>query len=851
MTLKTVPTLAHIDFSPYYFISLCLMKKHGDLFIGISLTFLLLSFYLFDFHSLKILELKTYDLRTHLAMHGVPPPEVVIVAIDNESISRIGRWPWPRNIIAELIKKISAARPNLIGLNILFSEAEKNPGLDEIRQLKTKFESDFGAKRKIDKNTMQRWADEFSAIEQRLDNDSKLIAAVSVTDNIILPLYFNLGAGGPMADEETMLKLSPSAMESPSNVMIEASGLTPPIPQLISDKMKVGHVNIYPDPDGTIRGEMLFIDFQGKLYPSFALQLALRFLNISPETLSLTPSELRMGKRGSIPYDERGFMLLSFWGGYRTFPYFSAHEVMEEKISPDTFKDKIVLIGNTASGIADFNVVPVAAAMPGIEIIANAVGDIIHGKSIKRPNWAFLFEFAGIFIFGLYISLVLPKLKAKWGAMVSFLILLTIIVAGVYFFNSQGLWLKISYPSFLILFGYILITSKKFLITERKKELVEADSIETNKMLGLSFQGQGMLDMAFEKFRKCPLDDAVKDLLYNLSLDFERKRQFNKAAAVLQHIEKADKNFKDIENKIKSLKEAAEGKVTGLGATKKPEGTVIMPGASQTPTLGRYEVIKELGKGAMGIVYLGKDPKINRTVAIKTLQFDTDLDETQLKLVKERFFREAESAGMLNHPNIITIFDAGEDYDISYIAMELLDGDDLKKNCDKKNLLSVRNAVEIMAKVASALDYAHKQGVIHRDIKPANIMILKDGTVKVTDFGIARISSSSKTATGTVLGTPSYMSPEQIAGKKVDGRSDIFSLGATFYELLTGEKPFQGESIAQLLFQITQEKQPDPRNYRPELTESLILILDKMLEKDVAKRYQTAFEVENALRKCL
>jgi serine/threonine-protein kinase len=262
-------------------------------------------------------------------------------------------------------------------------------------------------------------------------------------------------------------------------------------------------------------------------------------------------------------------------------------------------------------------------------------------------------------------------------------------------------------------------------------------------------------------------------------------------------------------------------------------------------------VIKELGRGAMGIVYLGKDPKINRQVAIKTLRFEDNMDDGQIKSVKERFFREAESAGNLTHPNIIRIFDAGEDQEVAYIAMELLEGEDLKKYTEKANLLPMPRVIEMMAQVASGLDYAHKQGVVHRDIKPGNVMLLKNGTLRITDFGIARIQATSKTATGAVLGTPAYMSPEQVNGKKVDGRADIFSLGVTLFELLTGDKPFHADSIAALLYQIANIDHPDVREFNKKVPLSVVRIINKALAKDAAQRYQTAGQMEEDLRNCL
>jgi serine/threonine protein kinase len=270
------------------------------------------------------------------------------------------------------------------------------------------------------------------------------------------------------------------------------------------------------------------------------------------------------------------------------------------------------------------------------------------------------------------------------------------------------------------------------------------------------------------------------------------------------------------------------------------------------PTLGRYEVIKELGKGAMGTVFLGRDPKINRQVAIKTLRFDDpDLNDEDKTALRERFFREAESAGRLNHPHIVNIYDAGEDQDIHYIAMELLDGADLKPWCTKASVHPMREVVGIVADVADALEYAHSNKVVHRDIKPANLMILKNGAIKVTDFGIARITDQSKTATGTVLGTPSYMSPEQLAGKRVDGRSDIFSLGVCLYELLTGEKPFTGDSVATLVTSIVNSPHRPLRQLDANIPESVAHVVDRALQKDPEKRYQRAKEMADDLRKSL
>jgi serine/threonine-protein kinase len=228
-----------------------------------------------------------------------------------------------------------------------------------------------------------------------------------------------------------------------------------------------------------------------------------------------------------------------------------------------------------------------------------------------------------------------------------------------------------------------------------------------------------------------------------------------------------------------------------------------------------------------------------------------EFEADELDDVKERFFREAETAGRLSHPNIVSIYDVGEEHDLAYIAMEFLKGKDLIPYTRPENLLPLSKVMSIIARVADALDYAHKQNVVHRDIKPANIMYdPTTDTPKVTDFGIARITDSSKTKTGMVLGTPSFMSPEQLAGKKIGGGSDLFSLGVSLYQLACGKLPFSGDSMAQLMYRIANEGPADILEIRKDLPPCFVAIIDKSLSKRNEDRYATGAEMADALRQC-
>jgi eukaryotic-like serine/threonine-protein kinase len=265
------------------------------------------------------------------------------------------------------------------------------------------------------------------------------------------------------------------------------------------------------------------------------------------------------------------------------------------------------------------------------------------------------------------------------------------------------------------------------------------------------------------------------------------------------------------------------------------------------PRFGRYEVVRELGSGAMGTVYLGKDTVGHRTVAVKTLR-PAGVDEQEVASMKERFFREAESAKQLSHPSIVKVYDAGEENGTAYFAMELLDGITLRDFCAKRGSVSVKRAMEIAAQAADALAYAHAKNVVHRDVKPENIMILSNGELKITDFGVAKLMDASQTQSGVVLGTPNYMSPEQLVGQKVDGRSDLFSLGVVFYELLTGVRPFQARNISEML-RLHETHQPAaPSTLRADVPPPVDAIALRALRRDVTERYQQGEAMAKDLR---
>ena len=353
--------------------------------------------------------------------------------------------------------------------------------------------------------------------------------------------------------------------------------------------------------------------------------------------------------------------------------------------------------------------------------------------------------------------------------------------------------------------------------------------------------------------------------LYTLGTQLEQRGRAQQATAVYRHLARFDNTYRDVAARLRRLMDAERAKPKAApAATASAATAAASPGAGarsgaaaaaaavpDSQRLGRYHLEREIGRGAMGVVYLGRDTAINRMVAIKAIPLASEFSDAELVEARSRFFREAETAGRLNHPNIVTIYDVGEERGLAYIAMEYLKGRHLSDYAKSDQLMEPRKVLEIIARTADALGFAHKPGVVHRDIKPANLMYDPGtDTLKITDFGIARLTGAGSTRTGIVLGTPSFMSPEQLEGRTVTGHSDLFSLGVSLFQLLTGQLPFTADSMTGLMQQIAEAPHPPLRAYRPDLPACVESIIDRALAKNPNDRFDTGAQMAAALEDC-
>jgi serine/threonine-protein kinase len=360
-------------------------------------------------------------------------------------------------------------------------------------------------------------------------------------------------------------------------------------------------------------------------------------------------------------------------------------------------------------------------------------------------------------------------------------------------------------------------------------------------------------EQRFAELKGRKANETVLRDLYSLAAELETRGRAPQATAVFRHLARTDNTYRDVATRLRRLVEAERATpkiVEPVPASLEPS---VVP-ATDIPAserLGRYHLEREIGRGAMGIVYLGRDMAINRAVAIKAIPLASEFSDSELAEARVRFFREAETAGRLNHPNIVTIYDVGEERGLAYIAMEYLKGHHLSEHAASAKLLQPGKVLDLIGRTAEALGFAHKQQVVHRDIKPANLMY-DPGTdiLKITDFGIARLTGTGSTRTGIVLGTPSFMSPEQLEGRTVTGRSDLFSLGVSLYQLLTGQLPFAADSMTGLMQQIAEAPHPPLRAIRPDLPACVDSIIDRALAKNPEARFDTGTQMATALHDC-
>ncbi|MGH8679230.1 MAG: CHASE2 domain-containing protein, partial [Burkholderiales bacterium] len=654
------------------------MKKldfwKSDWFLGLAVVIAVFVFYRAS-ELIPSLESKAYDLGVQ-ATSRAPSDKIAVIAIDKQSIDNIGRWPWPRDVHAKMVDILGKAKAKAIGYTVFFSEPENqkiNQAIGKMLELAAKASPvPVGAGAAIPQTPVEAANPQGSAelgelvsmlrnAEQEFNTDRKLATTFSSAGNVVLPVLFVRGypKGKPDQPLPEFVRKNAVSIEGIKDEQPEqTSDIDISIINVLGTSASaIGHLNTVPDVDGAIRTEALAITHYKEYYPSLAVMLVAKSLNLTAKDIQIKAGEAIQIGNLKAKTDPQARMFTYFYKdreGRPAIPEDSFFDVFTGKVPADKFRDKIVLIGPTAAGVGSLFVTPISPAMPAVTLQAHTVSSLLQEHFFVAPAWGYWVEILVFLLIAAYLVALLPRLKAGQALAISGGVFVALLVAHFVLMTANGMWLQLMLPATLLLIGHGALVSKRFIVTEAAKIKSDETSAESNRMLGIAYQAQGQLDLAWDKFRQVPMSDAVMDNMYNLALDFERKRQFNKAESVFRHMADFNAKFRDLESRLTRAKAMSETVILGGGGPSHPGGTVILPGGGvEKPMLGRYEVEKELGKGAMGVVYLGKDPKIGRVVAIKTMALSQEFEADELKDVKERFFREAETAGRLTHPNIV------------------------------------------------------------------------------------------------------------------------------------------------------------------------------------------------------
>ncbi len=770
-----------------------MLKKFQGFILYVLITVFVLALYLDRQPAVEKMDLMLADQMFRLRGNEPVGADVAVVQIDLRSSDLLGRYPWSRERWAGVLNALALYQPKVVALDLPPALVDRS----DTSALGTYVLADV-----LQQNKIVVVPFGFTPSDQSLSSLSA-------------PGYF------------TSQALAGAEMELKSVPITTAGSVNYPDRWFAEKGTGLGHNTQLPDPDGSLRWHPLVVNFEGSYYPSLALNAARLFLGLGKTQCTIVPGEgVKLGHT-VIPTDRQGRLIINYAGPAGSFKTFNLSDLLLGQIDPNGLKGKLVIMGKAPWILAGTFKTPVEPALPTAELTANLVENLVHRRFVKTLTLSKFLDVFFLISIGILVAFVVPQVALTHRIIILVIFLVALTNLSFVLFNSFGILTKPFYAILELVFflaaspvlkpkrtGVEVLDESAFGYTETQRETVRAISAgQDSKRVRESEAPTGMLS----------------------------------SAEVTAGTPTGTEPFLQTEEMPEP--EIISGEETLYEQTSlTPKKPVPQP-LDRPKTLGRYEIREVLGKGAMGTVYKGLDPAIDRLVALKTIRLDTVAEESEIQELKERLVREAKAAGKLSHPNIVTVYDVGHEGDLQYIAMEYLEGYTLEEIIKRQVVLNYKILTKVIVQVCDALDYAHDRGIVHRDIKPANIMVMNNFQVKVMDFGIARLeTSTSMTQTGIAMGTPNYISPEQLQGKPVDRRSDIFALGVVLYEFLTHEKPFRGENLSQLIYNIINFNPPTP----VEKDENIPMILNRVAMRAIAKdplgRYQRAGELAAELK---
>ena len=817
------------------------MTKYSSYILYLLISILVVIVYVNGFGPLDGLQRSLNDLMCRITAPDSPQNNVVLVTIDGRAMDEFGQWPWNRDKLADLAAATASGEPRVLVLDVdlLDDAAQDSAGYTDI-----------------------------------------LAGQLSWMENVVIPFDIALATyRANLTSNPKYLFNNSVEVANPLGLMSEDASLLTRKVFLPAEKLLVAGAHLgfdyeSPDEDRVLRHHRPLTHFEGYYYPSLALIASALYLNVPSSMIRVTEGEqIEIGAARTIPTNSKGEIVVSFSRG-NTFSQYSAADVLSDSFEFSRLKDKLVFITVDDMGREEVFDTPVNPNTSATFVKATTAANIINGQFLVEHNNQPVTDMLILFIIGAACAFLLPRVNLMYRMIILASGLIILVNVNYFMLSSFQALINTVYIGLeLILFmiaspllDSALLTGEAQLATPKPKRSMP--KMDSSKSAGNSSEtpvrelkddpnseenvrtaalGSKHDADTFHDYQAISLGDgAPQENPENLS---DSQKNAHTSAAPL-----ADESpvMADSSSDIKIPDFGDSGKTETPDSTGMPlSESQRMQLQTRTPdikNLGRYQVTGVLGKGAMGLVYKGVDPAINRPVALKTIRLDFVTDPEEMQELKERLHREAQAAGKLSHPNIVTIYDVGSEGSLQFIAMEYLEGQTLEDLIKRKTKFNYRIIAQIITQICGALDYAHDQGIVHRDIKPANIMVLSDYRVKVMDYGIARIDSNSMTKTGIAMGTPNYISPEQLKGMPTDRRADLFSLGVVMYEMLLGRRPFKGENITSLIYAIMNHEPEKPSQVNPQVPLLFDHIIGRALQKEPGGRYQRASEVATDLR---
>ncbi|RKX26870.1 MAG: hypothetical protein DRP45_02440 [Candidatus Zixiibacteriota bacterium] len=819
------------------------MNKYSPYILYLLISLLVVVLFVNDFGPVAGMQRSLDDFMCGFTASDDTRPNIALIRINSSAEDTYGKWPWNRDLIADLTAAVASGEPGAIVLNMeLYEDAHQDSsGYTDI-----------------------------------------LAEQLTWIDQAVLPYDIALATfRGDRTDNPEYLFNNSIAIENPLGEMGERSSLLArkvflPAEKLLSSYPYLGFEYRSPDNDRILRHQPIVMNYEGYYYPSTSLITAAAYFKTPISEIKVVEGkEVRLGSIATIPINNKGEFFISFSKG-SPFEMYSAAEVLAEGFNFDVLRGKVVIIGPSDDHSDQYFRTAVNDRISATIVKATVIENIINGNFLTMRNDLANLSLLVLLLFGGICAFVLPRVSLTYRMIILAGCLILLANANYLLFSSYHMVV----PTLFVALQLVLFMAASPLLDWKLltgKESEDSSKADHKPALSSRKHRSRPIEVPVREIKGSPADpNNLKTKAIGSGGHLTEKPKESGAVDYQQidlsdddtilgqgaapandsdtdsppvHNESShDSESGSIESIQNVLSEGTEEPENSSASIEQDDSQGILKSGSDISNLGRYQVSGILGKGAMGTVYKGVDPAINRPVALKTIRLDFVSDPEELAELKERLHREAQAAGKLSHPNIVTIYDVGSEGSLQYIAMEYLEGRTLEALIKKKVRFNYRIIAQIISQMCAALEYAHERGIVHRDIKPANIMVLNDYRIKVMDYGIARIDSTSMTKTGIAMGTPNYISPEQLKGQEIDRRADLFSLGVVMYEMLLGRRPFKGENITSLMYAIMNREPEQPSSVNPQVPLLFDHIIGKALKKNPAERYQKASDIANDLQ---